>query len=115
MRVEIAVLRRCTWQGDLRQAMAAMTTGSGTSLVPGVRRLSWLMGGGSAVECGPAEGILGRELGRGYLWAGTALSSGSGSLTPRAGCMVTELSSLSSLPQAGPSFEKHEEVDGQGS
>lgn len=45
--------------------MAAMTTGSGTSLVPGVRRLSWLMGGGSAVERGPAEGILGRELGGG--------------------------------------------------
>lgn len=65
MRVEIAVLRRCTWQGDLRQTMAAMTTGSGTSLVPGVRRLSWLMGGGSAVECGPAKGILGREMGGG--------------------------------------------------
>lgn len=62
VRVEIAVLRRCTWQGDLRQTMAAMTTGSGTSLVPGVRRPSWLMGGGSAVECGPAKGILGREM-----------------------------------------------------
>lgn len=49
---------------------------TGPGPMPDMRRLSWLMGEGSAVEHGPV-GAPGEGVGgRGYLWAWTALSIG---------------------------------------